>query len=149
MSLVAVNELRLLPREYGPILPNEKEWLFRMSLSPATVESQHQKFQRLGVDRITSSELLEVAYLSRRFTVDNSRKSPEEAVSVLSQFCAILHRLLNLDPTSIPDNVDAHVAESCRFAAALHVFNPLSGFFSPPRLMGRILEARSSYGCYQ
>ena len=130
MSLVAINELDLIPLDLGTTSPQ--------SQYPSTgLSHEGLNFTDLGVDRATTDVMLEVEDLSRRYTPPDSYSSAEEATTVLSQFCSVLQRLLSkLAPASYNDKSwEFRISESCRYAAALHVFTPLSGFYPDPTLM--------------
>ena len=127
MSLVAVNELQLIPVDLGDA--DEQQWPH--SFSP------HERidFAELGVDRATTDVMLEVEDLSRHYTATENHTSAEEAVCVLSHFCSVLQRLLQLAPASGNRRLEFYISDSCRYAAALHVFTPLSGFYPDPTMM--------------
>lgn len=59
----------------------------------------------------------------------------EEAIVVISHFCSVLQRLLQIAPASGNRRLEFYIAECCRYAAALHNFTPLSGFYPDPTLM--------------
>lgn len=88
-----------------------------------------------GVDKAITDVMLEVEDLSRQNTTIESYSSAEKAVTVLSHFCSVLQSLLQLAPASGNRRLGFYISEYCRYAAALHVFTPLSGFYPDPTLM--------------
>jgi hypothetical protein len=85
----------------------------------------HVDFTTFGVCHPHAHLLHSIQHLSQRFAtiVDyNSTTSSETTISVFSELCFLLQRLLRLPAA------DA-VSESCRFAAAIQLISPLWGYY--------------------
>ncbi len=95
------------------------------STSCNTSPELHIDFTNFGLPSSYTQLLHSVQHLSRRFAtiVDyNSTTSSETTISVFSELCSLLQRLLRLPAA------DA-ISESCRFAAAIQLISPLWGYY--------------------
>ena len=137
--MVAIDEPQLLLDDFGDA-GQRPQWLEE---SPSSAQRTREvDFEMLGVDSTTSSILLDIEKLSRRYIATGAYASAEEAVSVLSHLCSDLQQLLRLGGGAGAGSMLDPVSESCRFGAALHVFSPLSGYYPDPTLVSNTLVHR-------
>lgn len=130
--MVSINEPEILPLDFGDLL-HQPTWLHATSI--ATHDGNQLDLDQYGIDYLTSTTLHEVQRISRHYTASAHYSSPQEAICVLTQLCSILERLLQLGQMTSDQLTMPGLAQSCRLAAALHIFMPLSGFFPSPYLM--------------
>jgi len=136
-----MDESSFVPLDFGdstaPLSPFESK-----TFEP----DNHVNPTALSLDGATASLLREIQSVSQSYTATATYDSPQEAICVLSHLCSIIERLLvltrtppatpeGLEKQSFPAALVPHLAQSCRFAAAIHVLTPLSGYFPNPFLI--------------
>ena len=131
--MVAISQAQTLPINYYDTAEKPR-WLHDSYTSYR--DDRDVDYRLYGADGITAELLLEIKHLTIQFLANEAYASPQEALSVLSHLSTILQRLLSSPlPTRTEEQFLPSVAESCRFAAALQIFAPLSGFYPDPTLM--------------
>ena len=92
-------------------------------------------FDLSSADETQSLILQEANHMSQMFTTNIISPSTEEGLSVLDHLSSLIQALFQLAPKPEADSVTARMLVSCRYAATLHVFFPLCGYYPDPRLM--------------
>jgi hypothetical protein len=127
LSFIDPADLSEQPQVSLRLHPNTED--LQSSLLPActtpcsTPPDLHADFTTFGLPPSYAQLLHSIQHLSRRFAtiVDYNSSTPSETtISVFSELCFLLQRLLRLPAA------DA-VSESCRFAAAIQLISPLWG----------------------
>lgn len=134
-ALVAINEPALLPLTYEDALETVQPMQDEEDAYLLTHDGGEANLFDVGLDPQTAYILHEVQRLSRLYTSTLNYGSPEEAMSVLSQLCIILQRLLTLSRLSEDATETPGLSQSCRLAGVLHVLTPLAGYFPNPTMM--------------
>ena len=95
---------------------------------------------QIGSDMFSADEargmiLQEANHMSQMFTVMVQSSSTEEGLSVLDHLSSLIQALFQLAPKRAAEPMTTRLLESCRYAATLHVFFPLCGYYPDPTLM--------------
>ena len=132
MSINNADDMGIIP-EYSSPAGEKPQWLHGFPFIPDNTD--YLDFGSYGVDKETLDILFQIKFLSRKFSADLARGSAEESMEISHRFCNILERLLRMSPATDESPLKSSISESCRYAAALHVFSPLSGYYPDPALM--------------
>ncbi|KAI9710308.1 MAG: hypothetical protein M1820_002802 [Bogoriella megaspora] len=127
MSMIASNQPESLPLAFDT---NDE-----LHGSPSDRAITHLDSDEYNAEEATSVILQQANRMSQMFTVTVNSASTEEGLSVLDHLSSLIQTLLQLAPKADTDRTITRLLESCRYAAALHVFFPLCGFYPDPTLM--------------
>jgi hypothetical protein len=127
MSMIASNQPHHLPIAYDPEDPFHR--------FPSDYALNHADADLLTAEETKAMVLQEANHMSQMFTITVSSSSTEEGLSVLDRLSSLVQTLLLLTPKAGADLKTTYVLDSCRYAAALHIFFPLCGYYPDPTLM--------------
>lgn len=125
--MVASNQSHSLPIAYDS---DDRLHLFPDDIALSNIGSSLS-----SADEVRDMILQEANHMSQMFTVTVQSSSTEEGLSVLDHLSSLIQALIQLAPKHEVDPITARLLESCRYAAALHVFFPLCGYYPDPTLM--------------
>ncbi|KAL9079682.1 MAG: hypothetical protein Q9157_001459 [Trypethelium eluteriae] len=127
MSMIASNQVRSLPLAY--------EFEGQFHDFPGSVVFSHVDPELYDATETRNMILKEANHMSHMFTITVTSSSTEEGLSVLNHLSSLMQALFQLSPRPETDPVISRLLESCRYAAVLHVFFPLCGYYPDPTLM--------------
>ena len=125
--MIASNQSHSLPIAYDP----EN----RFHRFPEDFALNHLDSDLYNADEARNMVIEEANHMTQMFTITVNSSSTEEGLSVLDHLSSLIQALFQLAPKIDGEPANVSLLESCRYAAALHVFFPLCGYYPDPTLM--------------